>query len=169
MSKKGLHVSPKVLYVYSYQSTRHQIPEEGVIYYYRHDKPITEVVTYGARETKLNGRFHTQPASYPLARMLVGSQISNKPIGALLYNAKSIALLRIIYKTSTPVLISHDRHYRTDKSGLNFSHFIAFCFHRGTVDAENVTRLKTSKFENKLWQQNSISESGSSDYKFSFS
>jgi len=100
----------KNVYVYSYQSTLHQITEDSVVYYYCHDEPITEVVTYVARETKLNGRIRTQPVSYPLARMLVGSQISNKPIGALLYNAKSIALLRIIYKTSTPVLISHDRH-----------------------------------------------------------
>jgi len=157
------------VHAFSDQSTRHQMPEDGVIYCYCHGKPIIEVVTCAARETKLNGRIHTQPVSYPPARMLVGSQISNKPIGALLCNVKSIALLRIIYKTSTPVLISHDRHKRTDKNGLNFSPFTAFCFHRGTVDAENVTLLKTSKFENKLWQQNSISESGSSDYKFSFS
>ena len=103
-------VSPKILYVYSYQSTRHQITEDSIIYYYCHDKTITEVVTYAARETKLNGRIHTQPVPYPQARMLVSSQISNKPIGALLYNAKSMALLGNIYKTSTPVLISHDMH-----------------------------------------------------------
>jgi hypothetical protein len=84
--------------------------KKTVIYYYCHDKPITEVVTYAARATKLNGRFHAHSKSYPLARMLVCSQISNKPFGSLLYNAKSIALLRIIYKTVTPVLISHDRH-----------------------------------------------------------
>lgn len=84
--------------------------QKTVIYYYCHNKLITEVVTYAARATNLNGMIHTHPVSYPLARMLVGSQISNKPFGSLLYNAKSIALLRIIYKTVTPVLISHDRH-----------------------------------------------------------
>lgn len=81
-----------------------------VIYFYCHDKLITEVFAYAARATKLNGSIYTHLVFYPLARMLVGPQILNKPFCSLLYNAKSIALLRIIYRTVTPVLISHDGH-----------------------------------------------------------